>query len=79
MHEMRTISTEDSVAVSVSLSVTRVQKRLNGSSPVWGGTQGPYWPLYVSDRNSVPQDGDHYRNPSFIYNCNVLDAGFAML
>jgi len=40
---------------------------------------GPYWPLSMRVRNSVRQDGDHHRNPSVIYNYNILDAGLAML
>jgi len=41
--------------------------------------QGPYWPLSVGGRNSVWYDGNHYRNPTFVYKYNVLDAGFTML
>jgi len=36
--------------------------------------QEPYWPLSMGVRNSERQDGDHRRNPSFIYNYNILDA-----
>jgi len=40
--------------------------------------QGPHWPLCMGVTNSVRQDGGYRRNLSFFYNCNILDAGFAM-
>jgi len=40
---------------------------------------GPYWLLSADGRNRLLQDGDNHRNPSFIYNVSILDAGFAVL
>jgi len=47
--------------------------------PIHRALLATFWPLSVGVRKSVRQDGDHRRNPSFIYNCNILDTGFAML
>jgi len=44
-----------------------------------GRPKGRYWLPSLGLRNSVPQDGDHRRNPSSISNYDILYAGFATL